>query len=120
MSSRTDGSRARCWPRMGWSLRELYVKFFGPGNLRICTDKPEPSHPCLNLAVVLIKNLGIALKLDTKHQLLPLFSGLDALRRKLCLRSDEANRIRKHILRNGIEDRARLVAERELASLISG
>src|SRR6185436_7865532 len=49
---------------------------------------------------------------------LSLLGGLDALWRELGLGRHKADGRREHVLRNGIEDRAYLVPQRELAGLI--
>ena len=66
------------------------------------------------------KDLRIALELDAEHQFLPLLGRLDALGRELGLGRDEADRGGKDVLGNRIEDRARLVAQRELAGSSAG
>src|SRR5260370_18981776 len=70
--------------------------------------------------MVFVQDLRLPLKLDAEHQFLPLLLGLDALRRELGVGRDEADRRGNDVLRNGIGDDARLVAERELAGNISG
>ena len=76
--------------------------------------------PRLHNTMEFIQNCGVALELDAEHQLLPLLGGLDALWRELGVCRDEADGGGNDILRDRIENDARLVAERELPATFAG
>src|SRR5262245_30671253 len=70
--------------------------------------------------MVLAKHLRVDLQLDAENELFSLFGSLDTFRRELGLSSHKTNRRWHNILREWVEDHARLVPEGKLPGLCRG
>ena len=87
----------------------------GPSDLGIGAHETEAAHTCFHRPMVFIQHRGVALELDSEHELLALLGRFDALRRELGVRRHEADTGGEDILREWIEDDTRLIPERELS-----
>ena len=92
----------------------------GQGILGSVRTKARPRTPVFTERWNIVQDRGVGLELDAEHQLLPLLGGLDALGRELRLGRHEADRCGEDILRERIENGARLVAKHELTRRIRG